>query len=227
MIEQPDRRSIRARATSTRCSSGAASTSSRARSSSRPRRPIGAITAIGRELRVLRARALQARLDLLQAGPPRGGAATSTSRCSTTRSRPDTTSTRRATRTPSAGSRTPSASSACRFSNLGGPQAIRQYFAANGHRGYEDRIYSHLGEFYLEKLRFQDAAASYQAFIELQPAAQDGAALQHARDRDLREGRLPEARARVEEGVRRHLRARSPSTGGTSTSRSRPRCAAT
>ncbi len=55
------------------------------------------------------------------------------------------------------------------FSNLGGPATIGQYFAANGRRSYENRIYSHLGEYYLEKLRFQDAAASYQAFIDLHP----------------------------------------------------------
>jgi cellulose synthase operon protein C len=55
------------------------------------------------------------------------------------------------------------------FSALGGPSAVGQYFGANGHRGYEDRIYSHLGEYYLEKLRFQDAAASYQAFIDQNP----------------------------------------------------------
>jgi outer membrane protein assembly factor BamD (BamD/ComL family) len=55
------------------------------------------------------------------------------------------------------------------FSSLGGPDSIGQYFAAHGRRGYEDRIYGHLGEFYLEKLRFQDAAASYQAFIDLNP----------------------------------------------------------
>jgi TolA-binding protein len=55
------------------------------------------------------------------------------------------------------------------FSALGGPSSVTQYFAANGHRGYEDRIYSHLGEYYLEKLRYQDAAASYQAFIDQNP----------------------------------------------------------
>jgi TolA-binding protein len=55
------------------------------------------------------------------------------------------------------------------FSTLGGPPSVVQFFAANGHRGYEDRIYRHLGEYYLEKLRFQDAAASYQAFIDLNP----------------------------------------------------------
>ncbi|MGH7336479.1 MAG: tetratricopeptide repeat protein, partial [Myxococcota bacterium] len=55
------------------------------------------------------------------------------------------------------------------FSTLGGPPSVVQYFAANGHKGYEDRIYRHLGEFYLEKLRYQDAASSYQAFIDLNP----------------------------------------------------------
>jgi TolA-binding protein len=55
------------------------------------------------------------------------------------------------------------------FSALGGPTSITQYFGANGHKGYEDRIYSQLGEYYLEKLRFQDAAASYQAFIDQNP----------------------------------------------------------
>ncbi len=55
------------------------------------------------------------------------------------------------------------------FSSLGGPEVVEQYFADNGHRGYEDRIYSHLGEFYLEKLRYADAAASYKAFVRLNP----------------------------------------------------------
>ena len=55
------------------------------------------------------------------------------------------------------------------FSNLGGPQVVEEYFAAHGHRGYEDRIYSHLGEFYLEKLRYNDAAASYETFVGLHP----------------------------------------------------------
>ncbi|HKA13659.1 MAG TPA: tetratricopeptide repeat protein, partial [Myxococcota bacterium] len=55
------------------------------------------------------------------------------------------------------------------FSSLGGSSSVTQYFSANGHRGYEDRIYSHLGEYYLDKLRYQDAAASYQAFIDLNP----------------------------------------------------------
>jgi tetratricopeptide (TPR) repeat protein len=55
------------------------------------------------------------------------------------------------------------------FSNLGGPRAVQDYFAANGPRSYEDRIYSHLGEFYLEKLRYDDAASAYKTFVGLYP----------------------------------------------------------
>ena len=55
------------------------------------------------------------------------------------------------------------------FSNLGGSESIEEYFSANGHRSFEDRIYSHLAEFYLEKLRYQDAASAYQAFVTLNP----------------------------------------------------------
>ncbi|MDX1562509.1 MAG: tetratricopeptide repeat protein, partial [Gammaproteobacteria bacterium] len=55
------------------------------------------------------------------------------------------------------------------FSNLGGPEVVNEYFASQGSRSYEDRIYSNLGEFYLEKLRYQDAAAVYASFVELNP----------------------------------------------------------
>ena len=55
------------------------------------------------------------------------------------------------------------------FSSLGGPESVVEYFTSNGHRKYEDRVYSHLGEFYLEKLRYHDAAAAYKAFVGLYP----------------------------------------------------------
>jgi cellulose synthase operon protein C len=55
------------------------------------------------------------------------------------------------------------------FSNLGGTEVVGEYFATNGKRTYEDRIYSNLGEFYLTKLRYADAAGSYKAFIGLYP----------------------------------------------------------
>jgi tetratricopeptide (TPR) repeat protein len=55
------------------------------------------------------------------------------------------------------------------FSNLGGPEAIQEYFSNSGTRSYADRVYSNLGEHYLTKLRYDDAAKTYKAFIALYP----------------------------------------------------------
>ena len=55
------------------------------------------------------------------------------------------------------------------FSYLGGSDAVEAYFSANGNRDYEHRIYSHLAEFYFDKLRYHDAAMVYKAFVELNP----------------------------------------------------------
>lgn len=51
------------------------------------------------------------------------------------------------------------------FSYLRGSDSVMEYFDANGKRSYEDRIYSNLGEFYFDKRRYSDAAASYNAFV--------------------------------------------------------------
>jgi tetratricopeptide (TPR) repeat protein len=55
------------------------------------------------------------------------------------------------------------------FSNLGGPDAVKQYFSSTKTRSYEDRVYGNLGEHYLAKLRYDDAAKTYNAFIALHP----------------------------------------------------------
>lgn len=55
------------------------------------------------------------------------------------------------------------------LSNLGGPEAVQEYFSTNGTRSYEDRVYNNLGEHYLAKLRYDDAAKTYKAFIALHP----------------------------------------------------------
>ena len=55
------------------------------------------------------------------------------------------------------------------FSNLGGPEVLDEYFSTNGHRSYADKIYGNLGEFYFEKLRYEDAASVYRSFVELNP----------------------------------------------------------
>src|SRR5713226_6852106 len=55
------------------------------------------------------------------------------------------------------------------FSNLGGPETVPEYFSKFGNRSYEDRIYSSLGEHYLGKLRYDDAAKTYKGFVALYP----------------------------------------------------------
>lgn len=55
------------------------------------------------------------------------------------------------------------------FSNLGGPGVIDEYFDTYGARSYGDRIYANLGEFYLEKLRYQDSATVYRSFVDQYP----------------------------------------------------------
>ncbi len=55
------------------------------------------------------------------------------------------------------------------FSYLGGAQAIVDFFDEHGRRSYEASIYSHLGEYFLSKRRFSDAAQSYRAYVERNP----------------------------------------------------------
>lgn len=59
------------------------------------------------------------------------------------------------------------------FSYLGGAEAIVEYFDKHGHRFYEASIYSHLGEYYLTKRRYADAAESYQAYIDRNPVSKE------------------------------------------------------
>jgi tetratricopeptide (TPR) repeat protein len=55
------------------------------------------------------------------------------------------------------------------FNNLGGPETIQEYFSKFGNRSYEDRVYSSLGDYYLGKLRYDDAAKTFKAFVALYP----------------------------------------------------------
>jgi cellulose synthase operon protein C len=55
------------------------------------------------------------------------------------------------------------------FSNLGGPDAVQEYYSKFGKRSYEDRVYNNLGEHYLAKLRYDDAAKTFKAFVALNP----------------------------------------------------------
>nr|WP_226876444.1 tetratricopeptide repeat protein [Microbulbifer hainanensis] len=55
------------------------------------------------------------------------------------------------------------------FSYLGGADSIVDYFSRKGAREFESLVYSHLGEYYLDKRRYQDAANSYNTFVERNP----------------------------------------------------------
>jgi tetratricopeptide (TPR) repeat protein len=59
------------------------------------------------------------------------------------------------------------------FSYLGGAESIVEFFDKRGHRFYEASIYSHLGEYYLTKRRYSDAAQSYQAYIDRNPVSKE------------------------------------------------------
>lgn len=52
------------------------------------------------------------------------------------------------------------------FSNLGGAEAVNAYFDKLGKRNYEVNVYGNLGEYYLDKLRYNDAALAYKAFVK-------------------------------------------------------------
>jgi len=55
------------------------------------------------------------------------------------------------------------------FSYLGGADMIVDYFSRKGARDYESQVYSHLGEYYLDKRRYQDAAQAYNTFVQRNP----------------------------------------------------------
>lgn len=59
------------------------------------------------------------------------------------------------------------------FSYLGGADAVLDYFNKHGHRFYEASIYSHLGEYFLIKRRYSDAAKSYETFTKYNPQAKE------------------------------------------------------
>ena len=59
------------------------------------------------------------------------------------------------------------------FSYLGGADSIEDFFKQVGPREYEANIYSNLGEYYLEKRRYSDAAQTYNRFIQRNPLSKE------------------------------------------------------
>ncbi len=55
------------------------------------------------------------------------------------------------------------------FSDTGGARSVVEYFNRHGKRSYEDGVYSNLAEYYFDKRRYDDAAATYNAFVGRNP----------------------------------------------------------
>jgi hypothetical protein len=112
------------------------------------------------------------------------------------------------------------------FTNLGGPAAVPDYFTEFGHRSYEDRVYNNLGEHYLAKLRYDDAAKTFQSFVTLYPFHRNAPRFSMRVVETF-----TKAASRSSCWNRRRTSRRStdcrPRTGSTSSPRSRPRSWAT
>ena len=154
--------------TSTRCSSGAASCSSPPAATPRREQAYAAVIARGASVALLRAEPLQARLVALQ-----GGAAGA-----------EPADVRQAARLRAAGAGgTRAAADRLRradrelvddslrvmsitFSEDSGAQSIERFVGRYGARPYDALLYSRLGDLYVTKQRYQDAASTYLAYVD-------------------------------------------------------------
>jgi len=55
------------------------------------------------------------------------------------------------------------------FSNLGGPDYIKDYFKNHDSKKYDHNVYKELAEFYFDKRRYSDAATTYNYFVDAYP----------------------------------------------------------
>jgi len=55
------------------------------------------------------------------------------------------------------------------FSYLGGADAVDKYFTSHGRKSYEDMLFADLGEHYLVKRRYADAAQTFARFVQRNP----------------------------------------------------------
>jgi TolA-binding protein len=78
------------------------------------------------------------------------------------------------------------------FSYLEGSAAIRKYFQRVGARDYEYLVYTHLGEHYLDKRRYQDAADAYNSFLSLYPLHEKAPSFHMRTIEIFRKGQFPQ-----------------------------------
>lgn len=96
------------------------------------------------------------------------------------------------------------------FSYLAGPETVAEYFLARGGRKDEDVLYRALGEEYLKKDRFSDAAATFQAFVAAYPDSSYGPPLQLRAIEAFRAGGFPSQVLEAQKAYVRLYDLRSP-----------------
>jgi TolA-binding protein len=96
------------------------------------------------------------------------------------------------------------------FSYLAGPETVAEYFLARGGRKDEDVLYRALGEEYLKKDRFSDAAATFQAFVAAYPDSPYGPPLQLRAIEAFRAGGFPSQVLEAQKAYVRLYDLRSP-----------------
>ena len=57
------------------------------------------------------------------------------------------------------------------FANMNGADSVRQFFEQLGNKPYAENIYADLGEYYEDRLRFTDAAETFEAIVYLYPGS--------------------------------------------------------
>ncbi|MFV1972579.1 MAG: tetratricopeptide repeat protein [Thiohalobacterales bacterium] len=77
------------------------------------------------------------------------------------------------------------------FSYQSGPVTVADYFQEKGARHYEDVVYERLGLLYLHKERYTDAAQTFQAFVEQNPAHIQAPQFQMRVIETYRQGKFP------------------------------------
>ncbi|HEX7082089.1 MAG TPA: tetratricopeptide repeat protein [Gammaproteobacteria bacterium] len=78
------------------------------------------------------------------------------------------------------------------FSYLDGPASIARYLDIHGTRPYAYIVYKSLGDLYLEQERFQDAAAAYRAFPDMDPWHEKAPLLQAEVEEAFERGGFPD-----------------------------------
>lgn len=96
------------------------------------------------------------------------------------------------------------------FAYLEGPDTVAEYFRSRGHRKDEDVLYRALGEEYLKKERYSDAASTFQAFVAAYPNSELAPGFQLRAIDSFRQGDFPSEVLKSREAYVRLFDLRSP-----------------